>query len=133
VLVDADLNHSQQLADLGVEPFDLLVSNLYPFTETVASGASVDSQPKAWAKSIGGPSGLPLNARAERSGAGTHGGVRVEVGSSRPAAMRSVVVLPRRAARQAAARSSPAPPAPPPAARHAAAATPDGLRRTGGR
>ncbi|WP_433374638.1 bifunctional phosphoribosylaminoimidazolecarboxamide formyltransferase/IMP cyclohydrolase [Actinoplanes sp. CA-142083] len=34
--------HEQQLADLGIEPFDLLVSNLYPFTETVASGASVD-------------------------------------------------------------------------------------------
>jgi phosphoribosylaminoimidazolecarboxamide formyltransferase/IMP cyclohydrolase len=34
--------HEAQLAELGVEPFDLLVSNLYPFTETVASGASVD-------------------------------------------------------------------------------------------
>jgi phosphoribosylaminoimidazolecarboxamide formyltransferase/IMP cyclohydrolase len=34
--------HSDQLAELGIEPFDLLVSNLYPFTETVASGASVD-------------------------------------------------------------------------------------------
>src|ERR687891_571896 len=35
-------DHQRQLADLGIEPFDLLVSNLYPFTETVASGASVD-------------------------------------------------------------------------------------------
>ena len=34
--------HVEQLAGLGIEPFDLLVSNLYPFTETVASGASVD-------------------------------------------------------------------------------------------
>ena len=34
--------HARQLADLGVQPFDLLVSNLYPFTETVASGAGVD-------------------------------------------------------------------------------------------
>ncbi|RZU52060.1 phosphoribosylaminoimidazolecarboxamide formyltransferase/IMP cyclohydrolase [Krasilnikovia cinnamomea] len=34
--------HAEQLADLGVEPFDLLVSNLYPFTATVASGASED-------------------------------------------------------------------------------------------
>ncbi|HEU4346378.1 MAG TPA: bifunctional phosphoribosylaminoimidazolecarboxamide formyltransferase/IMP cyclohydrolase [Actinoplanes sp.] len=34
--------HERQLAELGVEPFDLLVSNLYPFTQTVASGASVD-------------------------------------------------------------------------------------------
>jgi phosphoribosylaminoimidazolecarboxamide formyltransferase / IMP cyclohydrolase len=34
--------HKRQLADLGIEPFDLLVSNLYPFEQTVASGASVD-------------------------------------------------------------------------------------------
>jgi phosphoribosylaminoimidazolecarboxamide formyltransferase / IMP cyclohydrolase len=32
--------HRQQLAELGIEPFDLLVSNLYPFEQTVASGAS---------------------------------------------------------------------------------------------
>jgi phosphoribosylaminoimidazolecarboxamide formyltransferase / IMP cyclohydrolase len=39
----ADLSrgsHRDQLADLGIEPFDLLVSNLYPFEQTVASGAS---------------------------------------------------------------------------------------------
>jgi phosphoribosylaminoimidazolecarboxamide formyltransferase / IMP cyclohydrolase len=35
----ADLGHQAQLAELGVEPFQLLVSNLYPFTATVASGA----------------------------------------------------------------------------------------------
>ena len=34
--------HRAQLADLGIEPFDLLVSTLYPFSATVASGASVD-------------------------------------------------------------------------------------------
>ncbi|MEU4239363.1 bifunctional phosphoribosylaminoimidazolecarboxamide formyltransferase/IMP cyclohydrolase [Actinoplanes sp. NPDC026619] len=34
--------HEAQLAELEIEPFDLLVSNLYPFTQTVASGASVD-------------------------------------------------------------------------------------------
>ena len=34
--------HVRQLADLGVAPFDLVVVNLYPFTETVASGASPD-------------------------------------------------------------------------------------------
>jgi phosphoribosylaminoimidazolecarboxamide formyltransferase/IMP cyclohydrolase len=33
-------SHREQLADLGIEPFDLLVSNLYPFEQTVASGAS---------------------------------------------------------------------------------------------
>jgi phosphoribosylaminoimidazolecarboxamide formyltransferase/IMP cyclohydrolase len=32
--------HLTQLEQLGVAPFDLLVSNLYPFPETVASGAS---------------------------------------------------------------------------------------------
>ena len=31
--------HRTQLAELGIAPFDLLVSNLYPFSETVASGA----------------------------------------------------------------------------------------------
>ena len=39
----ADLSkdsHRQQLAELGIQPFDLLVSNLYPFEQTVASGAS---------------------------------------------------------------------------------------------
>jgi phosphoribosylaminoimidazolecarboxamide formyltransferase/IMP cyclohydrolase len=34
--------HREQLASLGIEPFDLLVSNLYPFADTVASGAGVD-------------------------------------------------------------------------------------------
>ncbi|MER7004564.1 bifunctional phosphoribosylaminoimidazolecarboxamide formyltransferase/IMP cyclohydrolase [Dactylosporangium sp. NPDC000555] len=34
--------HAAQLTELGIEPFELLVSNLYPFTETVASGASDD-------------------------------------------------------------------------------------------
>jgi phosphoribosylaminoimidazolecarboxamide formyltransferase/IMP cyclohydrolase len=33
-------SHAEQLAKLGIEPFDLLVSNLYPFEQTVASGAS---------------------------------------------------------------------------------------------
>jgi phosphoribosylaminoimidazolecarboxamide formyltransferase/IMP cyclohydrolase len=35
--------HAAQLAELGIEPFDLLVSNLYPFRETVASGADPDA------------------------------------------------------------------------------------------
>jgi phosphoribosylaminoimidazolecarboxamide formyltransferase/IMP cyclohydrolase len=35
--------HGKQLAELGIEGFDLLVSNLYPFRETVASGADVDT------------------------------------------------------------------------------------------
>src|SRR5690349_20566171 len=34
--------HAAQLAELGVAPFDLLISNLYPFQATVASGADFD-------------------------------------------------------------------------------------------
>ncbi len=40
ILADRRLeSHVAQLADLGIEPFDLVVSNLYPFRQTVASGA----------------------------------------------------------------------------------------------
>ncbi|NEE44357.1 bifunctional phosphoribosylaminoimidazolecarboxamide formyltransferase/IMP cyclohydrolase, partial [Streptomyces sp. SID8455] len=43
ILADLRLDaHREQLAELGVEPFDLVVVNLYPFKETVASGASDD-------------------------------------------------------------------------------------------
>ena len=34
--------HERQLDELGIQPFDLLVANLYPFTETVRSGAPVE-------------------------------------------------------------------------------------------
>jgi phosphoribosylaminoimidazolecarboxamide formyltransferase/IMP cyclohydrolase len=34
--------HVEQLAERGIEPFDLVVVNLYPFRETVASGAGFD-------------------------------------------------------------------------------------------
>ncbi len=34
--------HREQLAELGIGPFQLLVSNLYPFEQTVASGAGPD-------------------------------------------------------------------------------------------
>ncbi|SNR87029.1 IMP cyclohydrolase [Geodermatophilus saharensis] len=34
--------HVRQLAELGIAPFDLVVVNLYPFPETVASGATPD-------------------------------------------------------------------------------------------
>jgi phosphoribosylaminoimidazolecarboxamide formyltransferase / IMP cyclohydrolase len=36
----ANPGHNAQLADLGIEPFQLLVSNLYPFEQTVAAGAA---------------------------------------------------------------------------------------------
>ncbi len=35
-------DHVQQLAAQGIEPFDLVVVNLYPFRETVAAGAAFD-------------------------------------------------------------------------------------------
>ena len=55
ILADRRLDtHVQQLADLGVEPFDLVVSNLYPFTQTVMSGASPDECVEQI--DIGGPS-----------------------------------------------------------------------------
>ncbi|MEQ7846031.1 bifunctional phosphoribosylaminoimidazolecarboxamide formyltransferase/IMP cyclohydrolase [Nocardioides kribbensis] len=55
ILADRRLEtHVAQLADLGVEPFDLVVSNLYPFTRTVASGASPDECVEQI--DIGGPS-----------------------------------------------------------------------------
>ena len=55
ILADRRLDsHVQQLADLEVEPFDLVVSNLYPFTQTVASGATPDECVEQI--DIGGPS-----------------------------------------------------------------------------
>jgi phosphoribosylaminoimidazolecarboxamide formyltransferase/IMP cyclohydrolase len=55
ILADRRLDsHVQQLADLEVEPFDLVVVNLYPFTQTVASGASPDDCVEQI--DIGGPS-----------------------------------------------------------------------------
>ena len=41
LLADLRLDsHAGQLADLGIAPFELLISNLYPFSATVASGAA---------------------------------------------------------------------------------------------
>jgi phosphoribosylaminoimidazolecarboxamide formyltransferase/IMP cyclohydrolase len=55
ILADRRLDtHVAQLAELGVEPFDLVVSNLYPFVQTVASGATPDECVEQI--DIGGPS-----------------------------------------------------------------------------
>ncbi len=55
ILADRRLpDHNAQLAELEVEPFDLVVVNLYPFTDTVASGASQDDCIEQI--DIGGPS-----------------------------------------------------------------------------
>ncbi|MET3988330.1 bifunctional phosphoribosylaminoimidazolecarboxamide formyltransferase/IMP cyclohydrolase [Streptomyces sp. PvR034] len=55
ILADLRLeDHRRQLAELEVEPFDLVIVNLYPFRETVASGASPDECVEQI--DIGGPS-----------------------------------------------------------------------------
>jgi phosphoribosylaminoimidazolecarboxamide formyltransferase/IMP cyclohydrolase len=58
-------SHRAQLADLGIEPFDLLISNLYPFTATVASGAT----PQACIEQIdiGGPAMVRSSAKNHAS------------------------------------------------------------------
>src|SRR5512133_375229 len=58
-------SHRTQLADLGVEPFDLLISNLYPFTATVASGASPDACIEQI--DIGGPAMVRSSAKNHAS------------------------------------------------------------------
>ena len=55
ILADRRLDsHVQQLEELGIEPFDLVVSNLYPFRQTVLSGAGPDECVEQI--DIGGPS-----------------------------------------------------------------------------
>ena len=53
--------HRDQLADLGIAPFDLLVSNLYPFSATVASGATPDECVEQI--DIGGPAMVRSSAK----------------------------------------------------------------------
>jgi phosphoribosylaminoimidazolecarboxamide formyltransferase/IMP cyclohydrolase len=66
--------HLAQLAELGIAPFDLLVSNLYPFTETVASGATPDECVEQI--DIGGPAMVRASAK-------NHDSVAVVVDPSR--------------------------------------------------
>ncbi|WP_333771606.1 bifunctional phosphoribosylaminoimidazolecarboxamide formyltransferase/IMP cyclohydrolase [Streptomyces sp. IBSBF 2435] len=55
ILADLRLDdHRRQLDELGVKPFELVVVNLYPFRETVASGAGDDECVEQI--DIGGPS-----------------------------------------------------------------------------
>jgi len=55
ILADRRLpTHVDQLATLGIEPFDLVIVNLYPFAATVASGAGPDECVEQI--DIGGPS-----------------------------------------------------------------------------
>jgi phosphoribosylaminoimidazolecarboxamide formyltransferase / IMP cyclohydrolase len=54
-------SHEQQLADLGIAPFELVVVNLYPFVETVASGA--DTPTVVENVDIGGPAMVRASAK----------------------------------------------------------------------
>ena len=58
-------DHVDQLASLGVEPFDLVVVNLYPFRETVASGAADDDVVEQI--DIGGPAMVRAAAKNHHS------------------------------------------------------------------
>jgi len=70
----ANPGHAAELAGLGIEPFQLLVSNLYPFEATVASGASPGQCVEQI--DIGGPSMI-------RAAAKNHGSVAVIIDPSR--------------------------------------------------
>ncbi|MGZ5417213.1 MAG: bifunctional phosphoribosylaminoimidazolecarboxamide formyltransferase/IMP cyclohydrolase [Nocardioides sp.] len=66
ILADRRLeSHRDQLAELGIEPFDLVVSNLYPFADTVMSGASQDECVEQI--DIGGPSMVRAAAKNHAS------------------------------------------------------------------
>ncbi|OLF05064.1 bifunctional phosphoribosylaminoimidazolecarboxamide formyltransferase/inosine monophosphate cyclohydrolase [Actinophytocola xinjiangensis] len=66
--------HVEQLAGLGIEPFDLLVVNLYPFERTVASGAAPEECVEQI--DIGGPAMV-------RAAAKNHASVAVVVDPTR--------------------------------------------------
>jgi phosphoribosylaminoimidazolecarboxamide formyltransferase / IMP cyclohydrolase len=75
ILADLRLEaHRGQLEDLGIEPFDLVVSNLYPFTDTVMSGAT--SEECVEQIDIGGPSMV-------RAAAKNHANVAIVVSPER--------------------------------------------------
>ncbi|MGD8192911.1 bifunctional phosphoribosylaminoimidazolecarboxamide formyltransferase/IMP cyclohydrolase [Herbiconiux sp. P18] len=62
ILADLRLeSHRRQLDELGIRPFDLVVVNLYPFRETVASGAAPDTVIEQI--DIGGPALVRASAK----------------------------------------------------------------------
>ncbi|MDQ6754780.1 MAG: bifunctional phosphoribosylaminoimidazolecarboxamide formyltransferase/IMP cyclohydrolase [Actinomycetota bacterium] len=66
ILADRRLpDHVQQLKDQNIEAFDLVVVNLYPFAETVASGAAKDDVVEQI--DIGGPSMVRAAAKNHAS------------------------------------------------------------------
>ena len=124
--------HLQQIADLGIEPFDLVVVNLYPFRETVASGGSQDecveqidiggpAMIRAAAKNhpsvavVVDPSKLPSDRKGNRGGwfhsSGAHGAGGGGVLAHRGLRRRGrVIPQRRRRVRRTAGRNGPAPP-----------------------
>ncbi|MRG61100.1 bifunctional phosphoribosylaminoimidazolecarboxamide formyltransferase/IMP cyclohydrolase [Agromyces sp. CFH 90414] len=54
-------DHERQLAELRIQPFELVVVNLYPFAETVASGAGPDAVVEQI--DIGGPAMVRASAK----------------------------------------------------------------------
>jgi phosphoribosylaminoimidazolecarboxamide formyltransferase/IMP cyclohydrolase len=54
-------DHVAQLSELGIEAFELVVVNLYPFAQTVASGASIDECIEQI--DIGGPAMVRASAK----------------------------------------------------------------------
>lgn len=54
-------DHEQQLAELGILPFELVIVNLYPFVETVNSGATGDAVVEQI--DIGGPAMVRASAK----------------------------------------------------------------------
>jgi phosphoribosylaminoimidazolecarboxamide formyltransferase/IMP cyclohydrolase len=66
LLADLRLDrHRAELAELRIAPFDLLVSNLYPFAETVSSGADQDACVEQI--DIGGPAMVRAAAKNHQS------------------------------------------------------------------
>jgi phosphoribosylaminoimidazolecarboxamide formyltransferase/IMP cyclohydrolase len=53
--------HKKQLADLGLKPFELVIVNLYPFVETINSGADFDECVEQI--DIGGPAMVRASAK----------------------------------------------------------------------
>ncbi|MGM7679901.1 bifunctional phosphoribosylaminoimidazolecarboxamide formyltransferase/IMP cyclohydrolase [Microbacterium sp. A94] len=75
-------DHERQLTELGIAPFELVVANLYPFVETVASGASGDDVIEQI--DIGGPAMV-------RAAAKNHANVAIVVSpESYPAIIESI-------------------------------------------
>jgi len=83
ILADLRLDdHQRQLAELEIKPFDLVIVNLYPFRETVESGATPDECVEQI--DIGGPSMV-------RAAAKNHPSVAVVVSPERYGAVRDAI------------------------------------------